>query len=1300
MDANGCPIDKPQAIVLDASPVIASVVADQCPSPTGTYDITVAATGFGTLQYSADGSNYQTGSVITVNAAGSYTITVKDANGCVTTALPVTIVEPLILTPTVTVSPSCVDGDGEIAVATTGGSGNYEYRIDSGVYPMATPFTGIASGSHTIFVRDTTTGCEVSTTVTLQPATPITGFSLNTTPVTCNGGNDGTITATLATPAPGVNDNPVYTYVLNGTTVGGVAVSRPSQDSPLFSALEAGTYTVVVTSGRACTATQTIDVLEPALIVVPAPTVVEFGCTTGNVGNLATITVTGVTGGTTPYLNYEFIKIGTPNTQVQFSTNNMYTEADLAGGSYIVNVYDSKGCIGTTTAPITITAYTKLDKINVAVITAIDCNDPESIVATAVDAAGNTITGIDYVLTDVAGIVPSQTSVTGVFTALPIGNYIITVSNPATGCSIQTVHYVNNPNTFDLIVDSVVDVTCFDGANGSANVTFIDRVINATNPDQAEIFDYTVKDALGNLVANGRSTGVTEPILNLKAGIYTVDATLVNSPFCSTTKNFSINQPSAALAIAETHTEITCVTGNNDGTISVAATGGWQGGYEYQLLLNGVEEVPYGTQREFMNLTAGNYTVNVRDSKGCVDFVDVTLVNPTPIAFTASPSVTRVSCFGDTSENIEVTTLPTGGSGNYLYTLITTYANGAVTTNGPQASNVFPNLGAASYQVQVTDTWGCSTVSATPIIIAEPTKVVASLVVKTSQTCETGFTLTLTASGGIGPYTYSSDGVSYVTPTFNSSVDISFPKGTVGTYHYYVKDANDCISYISNDIKIDPLEPLKVNLDVQNAVIYCKGDATGVIVADATGGLGNYVYTLIDGTGNPIPAAIQTTPGRFDNLLAGFYQVKVESGDCEVTSIVVEIEEPDTALTFIPKVTNISCNGAKNGKIEIIASGGTGRIQYAISPRLDQFFDSGLFENLVPGDYQVVIQDQNGCFAVYDFEITEPLMLIVSTIVGSEVDEICAGDKDAAFSIEITGGTAPYSVSLDDVNGTYTPGTLTQTDFDFTGLNGGNHFVFIRDANGCTTDWLVALPEAINMNPSAVVEYDCVGNAAANSVTITIDASITDPTDVDYALDGSGVFQAANVFANLAAGSHFITARHSNGCEQMTLVFEIVQIDPLTLVLNDGGLNEIVAATAGGGGNYKYTFNGEDYGSTANFIIYKSGDYTVTVTDAYGCVASATRYFEYIDVCVPNNFTPNGDGINDNWAPGCTVNYKNLTFEIFDRYGRKVGNYRLGQYWDGKYNGTELPSGDYWYVFKLNDVKDPREFVGHFTLYR
>lgn len=147
-------------------------------------------------------------------------------------------------------------------------------------------------------------------------------------------------------------------------------------------------------------------------------------------------------------------------------------------------------------------------------------------------------------------------------------------------------------------------------------------------------------------------------------------------------------------------------------------------------------------------------------------------------------------------------------------------------------------------------------------------------------------------------------------------------------------------------------------------------------------------------------------------------------------------------------------------------------------------------------------------------------------------------------------------------------------------------------------------------------------------------------------------------------------------------------------------MNQILATPKGGEGPYRYSFNEEPYTTENKFIIYKSGIYQVSVTDKNGCTATASRYFEYIDVCIPNHFTPNGDGINDEWGPGCSSNYHKLTFTIFDRHGRIIGNFKYGQKWDGKYNANELSSGDYWYVLKLNDNKDNREFVGHFTLYR
>lgn len=1287
-DAYGCiKSTTVQTVPLDPSPVIALAPTDNCVDE-GNYEITVNVTTAGIAPYSISINNsaFQNISVLPYVVSnlnsGDYTIIVKDLNGCPASDF-ISIYPPLNLSSAITALPTCADGDGTLTILATGGSGIYEYSIDSGMYQPSANFTGIFAGTHPVTVRDITTNCVKSIPVILAAATPITGFSLSKVDVTCNGGNDGSITATMTTPAVGVNDNPIYRYSIDG----GVT----TQTSTIFSGLIARTYTVDVISGRSCVSTAPITIGEPASITVPTPTVAKFACTAGtNATNYATITVSGVTGGSGTYANYEFIKGGTV---VQFGANNTYIESDLLGGTYTVNVYDNKGCMGTAPATITIAPFIALDKINVAVNNAITCRNLEDITV-SVSTIGGTPTSLQYTLVDVSGTIVFTPNSSGVFTGLNIGNYIITVQNLDTGCSIQSVHYVNNPNTFDLTVDSVVDVTCFNGNNGSVNVTFIDRVITGTNPNQSGPFNYTIVDALGNSVTAGTAVTAGPITINtLAAGTYTITATLTNSPFCTVNKNFTITQPTVALAIAETHNAITCVTGNNDGSIAALAVGGWPGGYQFEL--TGPMTVAYSAQSNFTNLTAGTYTINVRDSKGCVATTTVTLVIPTPITVTANTDITMLSCKGDKNATITVN-LPTGGQGsNYLYTLNTTSVT-PPTASGPQVSPVFSGLGAGTYTITVTDGYNCSATSAA-IVITEPTEVKSNLVVATTQTCLTQTSLTLSATGGTGLYTYS-DTATFTTILGSFASSVTFPV-PVGTYVYYVKDANGCIATVSNQIKIDPLPALVVNLDKTNAVINCAGDNTGVIVATAQGGLGNYVYTLQDASGNNLTAS-QASPGVFTQLFAGNYQVKVDSGDCTTTSSIITITQPLAPLAAPYTVTDVTCNGANNGSIVINASGGTGIIKYAISPNLNQFVDDNIFDKLAPGTYDVIVQDVLGCYIKINFTINEPDLISVVTDPASIIPEVCEGDKDGAFSITISGGTAPYSVSLDNPTGIYTTGTATQTDFDFTGLTGGAHIVYIRDNLGCNSEWTVLLPESIRINPIAVIDYSCVNNAASNTVTITVDTSITNPSDVDYSLDGTS-YQTSNVFTNVAPGTgHYVDVRHTNGCIQRTASFDIVQVDPLTLILNDGGLNEIVAVATGGAGGYQYTFNGESNGSSNSFIIRESGDYTVTVTDANGCVATANRYFEFIDVCIPNYFTPNGDGVMDGWAPGCTINYKDLTFDIFDRYGRKIATYRLGQYWDGKYNGNELPSGDYWYVLKLNDLKDNREFVGHFTLYR
>jgi gliding motility-associated-like protein len=277
-----------------------------------------------------------------------------------------------------------------------------------------------------------------------------------------------------------------------------------------------------------------------------------------------------------------------------------------------------------------------------------------------------------------------------------------------------------------------------------------------------------------------------------------------------------------------------------------------------------------------------------------------------------------------------------------------------------------------------------------------------------------------------------------------------------------------------------------------------------------------------------------------------------------------------------------------------------------------------------------------------------------------------------------------------------------QTIFDFTNLSGGVHTVYVKDAGGCINEFVENMPLPVVLNPTAEVTYDCVNNTQANMVVITVDESITNLADVDYSLDGSATYQPSNIFTNVAPGTHYVVARHTNGCEVPTANFAIKTYTALGIKLTDGKqeMNIISVVGTGGAPAYEYSFNGEPFTSDNKYKIYKSGDYKVIVRDQNGCTAEIIVPAIYVDVCLDNYFTPNGDGVYDNWGPGCTNIYNNLEFSIFDRYGRVIAKYHYGQKWDGRYNGEELPSGDYWYVLKLNDEKDNREFVGHFTLYR
>ncbi|MEO8234368.1 MAG: T9SS type B sorting domain-containing protein [Flavobacterium sp.] len=1334
-DANGCIKVVTVVIGLDPSPIINATLVNACVAQ-GTYQIHVEMPTAGVAPYtfSIDGGAFVTNTTpfnISGLSSGTHTVEVRDKNGCGNGVQTVTILAPLTVSAVFTIQPTCFNNNGTITASASGGSApaNYTYTLLTSASVVITGpqgsnvFASQPAGCYIIRVTDSATGCSANTPFCLALPTPVT-FTAIPTNVTCSGGTDGTITINL----PAANNNPAYTYQI----IAPLAFATGPQASNVFLGLPAGTYTVQVNSGRGCTLIDNnVIVGTPAPIVVPATTITQFGCNAGtNAVNLATITVTGVTGGSGVYTNYEFILGGVIQ---QSGSSNTYSTANVAGGTYTINVYDNKGCLGTTTA--IINAYISISNPTVVVDSPITCTTNEQITI-SVTVAGGAPPVFSYTVTGYpTNAIPyNVTQNSPTFTGLTIGDYLITVLNPVTGCSVQTIHYVFNPNTFGLLLNNVVDVTCFGGNNGSVDITIVDNDLTPTN--DAGPFNYTILDSLGATVASGVSPTVGPiTVSGLPSGIYTANVSLTATPFCTVTKNFTISGPTSALGISATSSPITCVTGNNDGTITASATGGWGAPYEFQLQIGAaiVGTYTYSANANFTGLTQATYTVYVRDVKGCITSTNVTLTNPTPINAVITSSGPTVTCFGDCNATISIS-YPTGGQGsNYSYVLHSTIPT--VSDSGPIAiplgGIVLTGLCADTYSVTITDGFDCSFTSAN-IVIAQPAKVVASLSTATTQTCLTQATLTLTGSGGTPPYSYSATVGGPFIGSFNPSTVISVP---VGTYNYYIQDANGCKSLVSGDVIITPLDPLIIAPPIHQDIL-CGGSATGTISATATGGLLNYVYTLLDGAGNPIlPAPTQTTPGNFSNLPAGTYIVHVQSLDCAVNSISVIIFEP-TPFNVVPTSIPVKCNGGNDGAVNLVITGGTGAIQYAISPNLSQFititnpYVAGGFNvpNLASGSYTIIIQDENGCFVTFNnITINQPTALTYN--ITSFVDEDCAElDLGEITVAGIGGGTAPYSIgytvvypgSSTVVNGPIVPLAPGVTTYTFTGLNGGNYTVFVIDGNNCNPSGIdQIIGSGVLYEPRAEVTFPCVSNSPAVRVEVlnlsnTPSLAFTPLSDYLFSLDvnSSAGAQASNIFTSAAypslliPGSHIIYVFHVNGCDKATIPFTInaTDIDPLNLILTQVFLNQLVATlnpVTGGTAPYTYTFQDEtgatvQYGPNNIHIYDHTATYTVTVTDSKGCTDTETKAVVFIPIKIDNVYTP-GDG--SGWGPKNTSNYPDIVTYIYDRYGRKVAELLEGQKWYGKYNGQELPSGDYWYVIKV-DAGNNSEYVGHFTLYR
>ncbi len=992
--------------------------------------------------------------------------------------------------------------------------------------------------------------------------------STSVTDVNCYGGNDGTATAT------GSNGQTPYGYSWN-----------TGASTATISGLTSGTYNVTVTDANTCTATGTATVNQPASALsanITATT--NVSCNGGSDGS-ATVSASG---GTSPY-TYEWP-----------STNTGTTESNLASGNYIVTVTDANSCTATATATIS--------EPSTALSTSISGNDVNCNGGNDGDAS----------VTATGGTSPysynwSNGGSTATISNLTAGNYNVTITD-ANGCTSTESITINEPSTALSTSISGNDVNCNGGNDGDATVT----ATGGTTP-------YSYSWSTG---------GSTDNITGLSQGTYTVTVSDANS--CISTESITINEPANALSTSISGNDISC-NGANDGDATVAAIGGTTP-YSYSWSTGGSSD-------NITGLSQGTYTVTVSDANSCTSTESIVINEPTTLS--TSISGTNVDCNGNSTGSASVTA--TGGTSPYSYAW-----------NTGASTNTINSLTAGSYTVTVTDANNCSNNES--INITEPNALTLSIA-GTDASCNgsSDGSATATVGGGTSAYNYSwSSGGSSATET---------GLGT-GTYNLTVTDANSCT--ISDNVTIN--EPTAIVVSETHNDATC-GNSDGSITASATGGAGSYTYAWSNGGssatisglnagtytvtvtdanactnslaisisniggpsltmsstdvtcngGNDGSAAVSatggTTPysyswstgGTNDNisgLTANSYSVTVTDGNsCSATGNVT-INEP-SAITAIETITDVECNGGNDGEISLAVSGGTNPYTFVWS----NSSTSNPLTGLQAGNYNVTVTDNNACTQTFaNYMVNEPTAIIVAQTV---TDATCYGGNDASVTLNVSGGTSPYTYA-------WSSGGNGATE---TGLSAGNYTVTVTDNHNCSTVENVTVGEGaeiiLTMNST---------DASCGSSNGTADVSVTGGTSPYTYLWNTS--ETTDAISALAAGTYSVTVTDNNSCTANSSV-NVNNVGGPTLTVNTTdvscyGGNDGTANVVATGGTTPYTYAWSSGGNTDTETGLSTGSYTVTVTDASTCSSTSVA-----NINEPAELIVSGT-VSDATCAGCT----------------------------------------------------------------
>ncbi len=1216
--ANGCADTIP--VVITEPAAITGVVTTTDATCNGSCNGTATVTPSGgttPYTYAWNDPGNQITQTATGLCAGTYSVTVTDANGCTSVfSASVSDASTIVVTPSSTDASCNGICDGTASVSVTGGAPPYVYNWSVG--GSTSSVSGLCAGPVIVTITDTN-GCQEIETIIIGEPSPIT-LSTSTTNVTCNGQCDGTASVTASGGTPG------YTYLW----------SPGNQTSSSISGLCAGSYAVTVTDANGCTETDTVVVLEPDSITLTA-IVTDVSCP-GAADGAIDITVMG---GTPPYTY-----LWSPGGQTTEDLTN------IPAGSYSVVVTDANGCMsnsftiggmfnggllplpdGTGTSystSINITGLPPGSTVNSPNDIANICLDiehsyigdltislmcPDGNVVDLVETIGIGVPG-SYFLGDANDSGPDGVPGTGFQYCFNNNPTYGTMENEATlgnvipvtdGSALPPGSYTsfdplsgfvgcNMNGSWTLIVtDSFAldDGFVFDWSISFNNSSQSDTILTVNEPTPISIDSVVTNASCGQCdgTATVTPSGGTSPYTylwgngqtgatatGLCAGVHQVDITDANG--CSQTFTVAVGNTGGPTSVTVNTTDATCAN-SCDGAASATPVGGTA---PYTFLW-----VPGGqTTSSVSGLCAGTYYVEVQDSSGCIITQPVIINEPAPIV--ANGVLVNTTC-GNC--NGSVTLSPTGGVAPYTYVWSNSQTTSAIT-----------GLCAGAYTVTVTDNNGCSDIFTFSVTNSDgPMVSISSMDASCNGTCDGS--ATASATGGTAPYTYSwSNGDTTATSTGLCP----------GVYTITVTDNNGCEGI--SQVTIGEPNPVSLSLVVQNSPT-CNGDCDGELTVIPSGGALPYTYQW-DDPGNQSTA---TAVG----LCAGNYNVTVtDANGCTITGSGTVVDP--ALLTDTITATDASCNGVCDGTATATPSGGSAPYTYAWNDPNNQTTQTAT--GLCAATYIVTVTDANGCMIMDTVVVTQPTPLQINFT--NVMDPLCTNVCDGEATANPTGGTGPYTYSWSSGDTTATADSLCV----------GVQIVTVTDANGCTAVDSVTLvgPPPIVITIVNQTNVSCNGDCDGE-VTVLVTGGTP---GYDYNWSNGDTTVTAD---SLCAGTYTLLVTDSGGCFQSFTV-TITEPVPLTLVMSStdvtcSGQCDGTATVTPSGGTAPYTYAWNDPGNQTSQIAAGlcPGAYIVTVTDSNGCsVVDSVSIIEptVLDITLDGVTNASCNGVCDG-AAGVTV---------------------------------------------------------------